>query len=89
MKIIFVEPKGAFEGFSIGWMKQLPMTGPLYLATILKKQGHDVEVRKESIKEIDCRKLDCDVLCLSIMTSTAKRGYELAKEFKQLYPKKK
>jgi anaerobic magnesium-protoporphyrin IX monomethyl ester cyclase len=89
MKVSFIEPRGAFEGFSFGWLKHLPMTGPLYLATILKQRGHDVEVIRESINEVDCSRLDCDVLCLSIMTSTARRGYEIARQFKKLNPGKK
>jgi len=89
MKVTFVEPKGAFEGFSFGWVNQFPMTGQLYLGTILKQRGHDVEIRKESLEDIDPAKLDCDVLCLSIMSSTAKRGYRIAEQFKKHNPDKK
>ena len=89
MKITFIEPKGAFEGFSFGWLNKMPMVGIVYLATILKHRGHEVEVRKESVKAIDCSKLDCDVLCISIMTSTARRGYWFASQYKRYNPKGK
>lgn len=84
MKITFVEPRSKFEGLTFGWLKHLPFAGILYLATILKQRGHDVEIVRESILKVDCNKLDCDVLCLSTMTSAVNRMYEIADEFKRL-----
>jgi radical SAM superfamily enzyme YgiQ (UPF0313 family) len=88
LRILFVEPKSAYEGFSFGWLNKLPTIGVVYLATILKNKGHKVAIYKESIKKIKIAELtDIDVLCISIMTPTAKRGYEIAKLFKSLNKK--
>jgi radical SAM superfamily enzyme YgiQ (UPF0313 family) len=56
------------------------ITGPLILGGILKRAGHDVEVYEELNGTADYKKLipEADVFCLSIMTSTAPRAYELA-----------
>jgi len=59
------------------------------LATILKNAGHDVNVIEESIKKVDVTKVDSDVVCLSMLTWNAKRGYELASQIKKLNPKTK
>jgi len=59
----------------------MPLLGPLYLGTILKNRGHEVEVYKEDICTPDYTKLDADVIGISILTSTAGRGYEIARKF--------
>jgi len=64
------------------------MIGPIYLATILKKAGHDVTVYNENMENVDIHWLrDSDVLCISVMTATAPRGYEIAQIYKRLNPK--
>ncbi|RLI67637.1 hypothetical protein DRO91_09975, partial [Candidatus Heimdallarchaeota archaeon] len=89
MKITFVEPSSIFEGFSFGWLNKLPLLGTLYLGTILKNRGHDVKIIKDDGKRIDPEQLDCDILCISSMTSTTRRGYAIADAFKQKYPERK
>lgn len=59
----------------------MPLLGPIYLGTILKKRGHEVEIYKEDILTPDYTKLDADVIGISILTSTAQRGYEIARQF--------
>jgi len=59
----------------------MPLLGPIYLGTILKKRGHEVEIYKEDILTPDYTKLDADVIGISILTSTARRGYEIARKF--------
>lgn len=86
MRITFVEPRSALEGFSFGWHNKVPMIGIVYLATILKNKGHDVRIYKESVQSCDWSRHDTDVLCISIMTSTAKRGYKIASLFKENNP---
>jgi len=47
MKIVFVEPSGQENVFSN--QMSLPLLGPIYLGTILKKHCYDVEVLNENI----------------------------------------
>ena len=56
------------------------ITGPLILGGILKKAGHQVAVYEELNAAVPIHRLlkNTDVFCISIMTSTAPRGYELA-----------
>ena len=88
MKISIVEPKTPFYNFYSAVVKHLPLLGPIYLGTILKNEGHDVTVYNENIKDIDYSRLkDSDVLGISMITSTAPRGYEIAEKFRQLNPR--
>lgn len=59
----------------------MPLLGPIYLGTVLKKRGHEVEIYKEDILTPDYTKLDADIIGISILTSTAQRGYEIARKF--------
>ena len=87
MKISFVEPRAPFYNFYTRVMKHLPMIGPIYLGTILRNDGHDVTIYNENMEEVDYSKIqDSDVLCISIMTATAPRGYEIAQTFRSLNP---
>jgi len=88
MKISLVEPKTPFYNFYSAVVKHLPLLGPIYLGTILKNDGHDVTVYNENIKDIDYSRLkDSDVLGISMITSTAPRGYDIAEKFRQLNPR--
>jgi anaerobic magnesium-protoporphyrin IX monomethyl ester cyclase len=59
----------------------MPLLGPVYLGTILKNRGHDVRIFIEDIQRPDYDNLDADVVGISILTSTAKRGYLIAGKF--------
>ena len=59
----------------------MPLLGPVYLGTILKNRGHEVRIYNENILTPDYASLDADVIGISILTSTARRGYEIAKKF--------
>jgi len=87
MKISIIEPKTPFYNFYSALIQDLPLLGPIYLGTILKNDGHDVTVYNENIKEIDYSRIkDSDVLGISMITSTAPRGYKIAQKFRQLNP---
>lgn len=88
-KIIFVEPMGKTNVFS-SYMN-LPLMGPIYLATILKNNGYDATVYNENIlgRKVNDRELEADILCVGGLTSTIKRGYEIAQQFKSKNPKGK
>lgn len=86
LNIVFIQPTTALRRFPpYRWGGKLygqanSITGPLILGGILKKAGHHVEVYEELNAGVPYRKLlkKTDVWCLSCMTSTAVRAYELA-----------
>jgi len=91
MRIIFVTPAPflrrmpayRFAGSFYGQSNSI--TGPLILGGILKKAGHTAEVYEELNAKVDLDKLipGTDVFCISIMTSNAVRGYELADQIRR------
>ncbi|MEW5757896.1 MAG: radical SAM protein [Candidatus Omnitrophota bacterium] len=83
MKIVFIEP--AASKANVYSKLHMPLLGPLYLGTILKNLGHEVTVYNENIYKPDYSKINADIIGISILTSTAKRGYDIA----TLFPKEK
>ena len=83
MKIALIEP--AASEANVYSKLHMPLLGPIYLGTILKDRGHEVEIYNEDIYRPDYSRLTADVFGISILTATAKRGYEIARKF----PKKK
>jgi radical SAM superfamily enzyme YgiQ (UPF0313 family) len=77
-RITFVEP--CAPDYHIYSNVTLPRLGPPLLATILKNYGYETKVFCEDIEEIDYDYLfQSDIVAISIITSTAPRGYEIAK----------
>ena len=88
MKVTLIEPSTPFINIYSAFIKQLPLLGPIYLGTILKNAGHDVVICNENMKDIDYDRIkDSDVVGISIMTSTAPRGYEISRKVRELNPK--
>jgi radical SAM superfamily enzyme YgiQ (UPF0313 family) len=85
-KVVFIEPRGADNVFSK--YMTIPLLGPVNLATIAKNAGYDVSILNENIlgRRLRPEELDCDVLCLSCITATIKRGKEIAAQYKQINP---
>ena len=79
MKIVFIEPRSTEA--NVYSKVSMPLLGPIYLGTILKARGHEVEIYNEDIFKPDYSKLEADLVGISILTSTAKRGYEIAAQF--------
>ncbi len=79
MKIIFIEP--CVSEANVYSKLHMPLLGPVYLATILKNRGHEVEIYNENIFAPDYSNLDADLIGISILTITAKRGFEIARRF--------
>lgn len=79
MKIALIEPRASRA--NVYSKLHMPLLGPIYLGTILKERGHKVEIYNEDIYAPDYSKLDADLVGISILTSTANRGYEIAKLF--------
>jgi len=79
MKIVFIEPRSTEA--NVYSRISMPLLGPIYLGTILKARGHEVEIYNEDILKPDYDTLEADLIGISILTSTAKRGYEIADRF--------
>ncbi len=79
MKIVLIEPRACAA--NVYSKISMPLLGPVYLGTILKNRGHEVQIYNENVCAPDYPNLDADVIGISILTSTAKRGYEIAKKF--------
>lgn len=79
MKIILIEPRSTAA--NVYSKIPMPLLGPVYLGTILKNLGHDIKVYKEDIYAPNYAGIEADVVGISILTSTAKRGYEIARKF--------
>lgn len=79
MKIVFIEP--AASEANVYSNLHMPLLGPVYLGTILKNAGHEVEIYNEDIFRPDYSKINADIIGISILTPTAKRGYEIARRF--------
>lgn len=91
-KIAFVEPRCSFNSY--GYYR-FPLMGPLCLGTILKEAGHEVTIFRDSVKGVYDKGRDwlhetltkVDVVAISIMTSTAERGYQIADAIRKATPK--
>lgn len=78
--IYFIETKS--PGAHIFSRTPLPRLGTILLATILKNRGYNTKVFIEDIAKPDWGLLEnADIICLSSITSTAPRAYQLAKKF--------
>ena len=71
MKIVFIEPQSSRA--NIYSKISMPLLGPVYLATILKKNGHDVVIYKEDICKPDYSRLNADIIGISIYNPDTKR----------------
>lgn len=82
-RITFVEPRGVLENL-FPYYSSFPLMGPVYLGTILHSKGYNVRIYSENMvgKDIPKEFLDTDILCISMLTLTAPRGYEIAKRYK-------
>lgn len=79
MKIVFIEPSASEA--NVYSKLQMPLLGPVYLGTILRNRGHVVEIYHEDIYPPDYARLQADLVGISILTSTARRGYAIAQKF--------
>ncbi len=90
-KVIIVEPKGSQANVFDKYMN-LPLMGPVYLGTILKDAGFDVIIYNENFmrgERFSINHMDADFLLLSLLTPTVERGFEIARQFRQVNPKAK
>lgn len=84
--VLLIEPKSTGANVFENYMN-LPLTGLLYLGTILKNNGHDVKILNEQMSlKIDPFEIKADVYCITSLTVTANRAKHLANQFKKIYP---
>ncbi len=78
--IYFIEAKS--PGVHIFSRSAIPRLGTILLATILKNRGYNTRVFIEDIVSPDWKLLeDADIICISSITSTAPRAYQIAERF--------
>ncbi len=82
-KVLFIEPRAPRP--HIFSRVVIPRLGSVLLGTILQRQGLEVKVVIEEISAPDYRNLDFqpDLVCISSISSTAPRAYELADFYRQ------
>jgi len=80
MKIVLIEPRAKRANF-YSRLYVMPLLGPVYLGTILRNSGHEVKIYNEDIRMPDYSRLEADLIGISLLTSTAPRGYEIARKF--------
>ncbi|MGA9754249.1 MAG: radical SAM protein [Desulfobaccales bacterium] len=82
-KVLFIEPRSPQE--HIFSRVAIPRLGSLLLGTILQQRGIEVKVVIEEISAPDYRTLDFhpDLVCISSISSTAPRTYELSDFYRQ------
>lgn len=82
-KVLFIEPRAPRP--HIFSRVAIPRLGPVLLGTIMQHQGLEVKVVVEEIDAPDYGTLDFhpDLVCISSITSTAPRAYELGDYYRQ------
>ena len=82
-KVLFIEPRAPRP--HIFSRVAIPRIGPVLLGTILEREGLEAKVIIEEISAPDYQTLDFnpDLVCISSITSTAPRAYELADFYRQ------
>ena len=86
--ILFVEPQNIETNFHGNIIYQ-PLLGPITLATQLYELGYNVTVIKETLIDEDTLNnalKDADILILTLLTASAKRGYRIAEKYKKNRP---
>jgi len=81
--IYFIEAKS--PGSHIFSRTALPRLGSILLATILKNRGYNAMAFIEDIASLEWKRLeDADLICISSISSTAPRAFQIAERFKKL-----
>ena len=95
--VVFIEPRGSFNGYGYSRLYRLPLMGSLCLGTILKEAGHEVLVLRDKVKSVYDKKkerlhdalMQADVVALSVLTSTADRAYQITNAIRKVKPESK
>lgn len=87
LSVVLIEPMGNASNVFENYI-HLPLTGMLYLGTILHNHGYRVTILNENImgKKIDPFEVHADVYCITALSVSANRAKSLAVQFKRVYP---
>ncbi|UCD81587.1 MAG: B12-binding domain-containing radical SAM protein [Desulfobacterales bacterium] len=82
LKIKIVEPYYLDKRYDVRALT--PNLGPITVASLLKHEGHEVEVISEYVTKLDIEEVNrADLVGISINTYNAPRGYEIAGDIKK------
>jgi radical SAM superfamily enzyme YgiQ (UPF0313 family) len=82
MIIKIIEPNSQNSRYDLRSLT--PNLGPVIIASLLKQQGHEVEVISEYITRLKFQEIrKADLVGISITTYNAQRGYEIAQQLEQ------
>ncbi|HDZ86945.1 MAG TPA: hypothetical protein ENH57_04565, partial [Actinobacteria bacterium] len=79
MKVLIIQPKHPSSVKLYGKCYMSQLTLPVIASQI--PEGHDVKIIDENVEPIDFSK-EVDVACITTMTPSANRAYEIASEFR-------
>ena len=79
-KIVFIEPQA--ENLHIYSRFKLPRLGNILLATIARNNGYEVEVLFVNEWEVYKEPIECDVIAISTITTTAASAYRIGDYFR-------
>ncbi|MDJ0941432.1 MAG: cobalamin-dependent protein, partial [Woeseiaceae bacterium] len=86
LKICLLSPKGPLYRHRGGIFKKSlrysPLTLPTLAALIPPEIEHELAIYDEGIEDIPTD-IDADIVGITVITGTARRSYELAKEFRR------
>lgn len=86
MKIVLISPKGPLYRHKGGIFKKTLRYQPLTLTTLAalipEELGASISLIDEGIQDVPAQ-LDADLIGMTVITGTAKRSYELAKQFRE------
>ncbi|MBE6639491.1 MAG: hypothetical protein E7616_08620 [Ruminococcaceae bacterium] len=87
MKILFITPYDNNYRYKSAFTKSLsymPLTMPYLAALTPEKYGAEYTAIDEGVQKCDYEKVDnYDIVAITAVTSSVKRGYELAEYFKK------
>lgn len=100
-KVVFIDPRAKLNAY--GKYYKFPVMGPLSLGTILQATGHFVRIFCESFRPVYSRlrrslkawfrqylkEEEIEVVCISVMSATAVRSYQIADAIRKQFPKMK
>jgi radical SAM superfamily enzyme YgiQ (UPF0313 family) len=82
MNIKIIEPYAFNKRYDV--RSPTPSIGPIIIASLLKQEGHTVEVLSEYVTEFSIEDINkADLIGISITTYNAKRGYDIAQQVKK------
>lgn len=85
-KIAFIMPRGAIYRYKTGAFKQMiryaPLTIPALISLIPEDMNIKYEVYDEGVEQIDLKKVDADLICITSITGGSQRAFAYAKYFK-------